>query len=458
MTGAEVVAPDPRSSPLGAFDPLAVSLVTVYPGSGSAWSTTVVMVNNGSVTSPRAGALAEPLLDEDDLDEAMLHDAAFEDAELLSSELSNQALDDFIAELRLIGTDLRRAAGPKDIAHLEQLDRKGRIATVLGYATAWIAPNPVSSAALAAGTTTQWMLMHHISHKGYDKVPGVPAKYTSKVFARGRRRWLDWMDWITPSAWHLEHDHAHHYHLGEDGDPDLLERNTQPLINAPIPRWSKRAILGGFAGIWKWAYYAPSTIGVERQKRQRLPVADAPTSLEMLNPATEQGRETWRRSLLPNLAIRFVLIPVCFLPLGPKAVRNVALNVLIADIIANLHGFLVITPSHTAADLYRFEEPADAPGEFALRQIIGSANYTTGGDVNDHLHMWLNYQIEHHLWPDLTMLQYQSAQPRLVELCEKYDVPYMQESVWARVRKTFRVLEGTDQMLSAKQARHVLSL
>ena len=375
-------------------------------------------------------------LDEAALDALIESDAAFTDAALEGSALSNAALDAFIAELRAIGTDLRRAAGPADIEHLQRMDRRGKLSSIAGYATAWIAPNPFSASLIAAGTTTQWMLMHHISHKGYDRVKGIPERYTSKVFARGKRRWLDWLDWITPSAWHLEHDHAHHYHLGEDGDPDLLERNTQPLINAPIPRWSKRAILGGFAGIWKWAYYAPSTIGVERQKKQRLPVAEAPTSLEMLNPGTEQGRETWRRSLLPNIAIRFVLIPACFLPIGPKPARSVLLNVLVADLISNLHGFLVITPSHTASDLYRFEEPADAPGEFALRQILGSANYRTGGDTNDHLHMWLNYQIEHHLWPDLTMLQYQSAQPRLEALCEKYGVPYVQESVWRRIGKT----------------------
>jgi hypothetical protein len=39
------------------------------------------------------------------------------------------------------------------------------------------------------GRSTRWLLMHHVGHRGYDKVPGVPAKYTSKVFARGWRAW-----------------------------------------------------------------------------------------------------------------------------------------------------------------------------------------------------------------------------------------------------------------------------
>jgi hypothetical protein len=31
----------------------------------------------------------------------------------------------------------------------------------------------------------------------------------------------------------------------------------------------------------------------------------------------------------------------------------------------------------------------------------------TGSDANDFLHGWLNYQIEHHMFPDLSMLSYQ---------------------------------------------------
>jgi Ca2+-binding RTX toxin-like protein len=31
--------------------------------------------------------------------------------------------------------------------------------------------------------------------------------------------------------------------------------------------------------------------------------------------------------------------------------------------------------------------------EFYLRAVIGSTNYRTGGDANDFMHGWLNYQI-----------------------------------------------------------------
>ena len=32
---------------------------------------------------------------------------------------------------------------------------------------------------------------------------------------------------MLPEAWNIEHNNLHHYRLGEDDDPDLVERNLQ---------------------------------------------------------------------------------------------------------------------------------------------------------------------------------------------------------------------------------------
>src|SRR5262249_10089236 len=98
--------------------------------------------------------------------------------------------------------------------HLRRIERVGRVATAVGLATAWLAPNPFSAGALALGRSTAWLLMHHVGHRGYDKVPGVARRHTSRVFARGRRRFVDWLDWMTPEAWVYEHNVLHHQHTG----------------------------------------------------------------------------------------------------------------------------------------------------------------------------------------------------------------------------------------------------
>ena len=85
-------------------------------------------------------------------------------------------------------------------------------------------------------------------------------------------------------------------------------------------------------------------------------------------------------------------------------------------------------------------------GDFYRRQISGSVNYRTGSDLNDFMHGYLNYQIEHHLWPDMTMLQYKKAQPLVKAVALKYDIPYVQQSVWMRLRKTVSIMVGSSSM------------
>lgn len=96
---------------------------------------------------------------------------------------------------------------------------------------------------------------------------------------------------------------------------------------------------------------------------------------------------------------------------------------------------------------YRFEsECAPNSAEFYLRQVLSSANYRTGGDANDFAHGFLNYQTEHHCWPTLSMRSYQRGAPLLREICARHGVPYTQESVWERTRKTVSVMVGASSM------------
>jgi hypothetical protein len=56
------------------------------------------------------------------------------------------------------------------------------------------------------------------------------------------------------------------------------------------------------------------------------------------------------------------------------------------------------------------------------------------------------FQIEHHVWPDLSMLQYQKGAPKLKAICEKHGVPYAQENVFERLRKTVDIMVGKTTM------------
>jgi len=355
-------------------------------------------------------------------------------------DLDSIDCDAFFRELRAIRRDVEAALGEDDVRHLQRLERVGRAATCLGLATAWV-PNPVSMAALALGRSTRWLLMHHVGHRGYDRVPGIPPRYTSRVFAAGWRRLLDWPDWMLPEAWKYEHNVLHHTHTGELSDPDLIERNAESLRDADLPVFVKLAGIGFLAVTWRSFYYAPNTVKAWLERGQEAGEG---------KPAG-YTRTLWLRGYVPYALLQFGALPALFLPLGPLAAGSALLNSLGAEALTNLHTFLVVGPNHTGDDLYRFDSRPRSKAESAVRQVLGSANYATGGDLVDYAHLWLNYQIEHHLFPDLPMLRYREIKPRVEALCAKYGIPYVQESVFTRVKKMLAVAVGRASMKRADE-------
>ncbi|MDI1479503.1 fatty acid desaturase [Polyangium sp. y55x31] len=354
----------------------------------------------------------------------------------LPFDLSKIDLEAFHADIKALRREIDDALGEDDLRHLYKLERWGRACTALGLLGAGIAPNPASALLLGIGRSTRWILMHHIGHRGYDKVPGVPARYTSKVFARGKRRFLDWCDWILPEAWIYEHNVLHHSYTGELDDRDLIERNTEELREHSMP--VRYALMGLLALTWRASYYAPSTLEVYRARHAERD-GEAPSK-------EGENRELWLQCYLPYAAVHFGLLPLCYLPLGPWGVFSAFCNSLMAEAVTNLHTFCVIGPNHTGDDLYRFDDRPASRAEFFVRQVIGSTNYKTGGDLLDYAHLWLNYQIEHHLFPDIPMLKYQQVQPKVKALCEKYGIPYVQESVFSRVKKMVDIAVGKTSM------------
>lgn len=357
-------------------------------------------------------------------------------------------LEGFIAAL----DDLRRESvegfSEADFVHLRKTERWGRLCTLVGYATAWIFPNPLSAALLGLGMTVRFVVMHFVGHGAYDRVPGVPERYRSTRFARGWRRFVDWLDWIDPESWKVEHNHIHHHTVGQDDDPDLMEEHMQFLRRSRLPMPLRYAAILFMASTWRLIYNAPMSQRILRHRREgRMPERRYwPRPSHFLDLRQGEVRELWWRCLLPNGLVRYILLPALFLPLGTWAVLSVLVNTVLGEIFSSLHIFVVLAPNHCAEDLYRFDGPPKDRREARLRQVVGTANYRCGGELNDFLHLWLNYHIEHHLWPNLPMTAYRRIQPRVRQVCETFGVPYVQQGLWQRFRKTMAISVGRSSM------------
>lgn len=348
-----------------------------------------------------------------------------------------------------------------DLRFLKRIEIVGKLSTFLGLATAWIVVNPISIFLLSNGIITRWLMMHHIGHGGYDKVPGVPARYTSKKFALGWRRYLDWFDWIIPEAWNCEHNILHHYHTGELADPDLVEEHADFLRKKDWPKPIQYLALMLFGVSWKFVYYAPNTIsgltsyrsGTAKQQHQYL--INLSNWWDLRNPLV---RTLWRSCYLPYFSVHFLLVPSLFLPLGTSAALTYLVSRVLAEMLTNFHTYMIIAPNHCGEDLCRFDTHFKGKQEFYVNQVIGTVNYRTGSLFSDYTQMWLNYQIEHHLIPDLPMTAYARIQPEVEALCKKHGVPYVQESVFKRFRKFIAICVGDAQMIRVTSRDSVAAL
>ena len=350
-----------------------------------------------------------------------------------------------------------------DFQHLLKMEHWGRFATFSGYGiilllsilgsfsevstVLYVLLFIVSAILISTGNVSRWAnVTHPILHGAYDKVPNIPARYTKKHFAKGPRRFIDWLDWIKPDAWAYEHNIMHHYHLGEEDDPDNVERNLQWLTQSNVPMWLRYIIVYVFTAMWKFVYYAPNTLRIlknkKRKEQDKLEIKDF-----NYNPKTKDGLELWMEYYLPYIIVKFMVFPLFFLPFGVSAFLTALGILVLAELMTNVHSFTVIVPNHSAEDIYMFTEPSKSQGEFYLRQIMGSVNYNTGSDFIDFLHGFLNYQIEHHLFPNMPLSYYQKMQPIVKEICKKHNLEYRQESVFKRAAMTIELMVGKTKLL-----------
>jgi linoleoyl-CoA desaturase len=139
--------------------------------------------------------------------------------------------------------------------------------------------------------------------------------------------------------------------------------------------------------------------------------------------------EEFRRKLLDvgrkharQMRKDFLLFPLLT---GPAAVSTLTANAT-ANVVRNIWSYAIIFCGHfpDGAEVFTEEElEGETRGEWYLRQLLGSANFT-GNRLMHVMSGSLGYQIEHHLFPDLPSNRYPEIAVKVRALCEKYDLPY----------------------------------
>ena len=326
-------------------------------------------------------------------------------------------------ELDGIRRDVEASLGARDAAYIRRtivfqrsLDVAARLVIACSRSrTGWL----VGTAALAFAKSVENMeIGHNVSHGQWDWMND-PEIHSNT--------W-EWDMVAVSSQWRYSHNYRHHVFnnvIGVDDDlgfgvmrvtrdePWKPEHLVQPLRNVLL------------AAIFEWG------IGLHGVHSERDRVGAG--SAEHAAARSELTRKIARQAVRD-----YVLWPAVTLR---RWRRTLAANG-VANLLRNLWAYVVIFCGHFPDRAEKFNADVlerETRGEWYLRQILGTANFTAG-PVLAFASGNLCYQIEHHLFPDLPSNRYAQIAKPVKELCAKYDLPYTTGPLVRQYLQTLRTI------------------
>lgn len=105
----------------------------------------------------------------------------------------------------------------------------------------------------------------------------------------------------------------------------------------------------------------------------------------------------------------------------------------------NLCYTVCVIGDHDTVETVSNEIDSKNPEDWGEVQVRGSGNFVNGvyGDIFSRIHGGINYQIEHHLFPNVCHEHYPAIAPIVLRTCAEFGIPYVHhDSLWA-VFKSF---------------------
>ena len=328
------------------------------------------------------------------------------------------------AELDALRREIEADRGERDVRYLRRtilaqraLEVAGRLALFGSHRRSlWL----LGTGSLALAKIIENMeLGHNVMHGQWDWMNDPEVHSTT---------W-EWDMVCASPHWKHSHNYIHHKYTNVIGmDHDVGYKTLR--VTRDEPWQAKRAIQPVtnllLAAGFEWG------IGLHD-----LEIADVIAGKKSKEVAIPQIKE-FLRKIGKQVGKDYVLFPALT---GPNFVHTLTANVT-ANVIRNVWAYVVIFCGHFPDGAEKFTADTlddETPGQWYLRQMLGSANFNAGPAMA-FMSGNLCYQIEHHLYPDLPSNRLADISVRVRELCDKYDLPYTTGSLWVQYLKTLRTI------------------
>lgn len=257
-------------------------------------------------------------------------------------------------------------------------------------------------------------IMHDAIHGSYSK-----NKKTNKILGYTFN-----LIGANDSVWRIQHNILHHTYPNIEGSDDDI---NQPFFLRFSPN-SKRLKLHRFQYFYVWIFYCLSTISwitaKDFVKITRF------KNMGFLNKKNEYKKEIGQIIGWKLLYYSYTLIlPLIMVPLSPWIVILAFLSMHVVT------GFLISTVFQVAHIIPATEFPVpdgknNIEGDWYAHQLATTSNFSPRSRIFSWLIGGLNYQVEHHLFPNICHIHYKNISKIVSDTAKEFGIPYHTKSTF----------------------------
>lgn len=252
-------------------------------------------------------------------------------------------------------------------------------------------------------------IMHDANHGAYSK-----KEWVNKMFGF-------FINFVGGSDvnWRIQHNVLHHTYTNVDGmDEDI---NAGAILR--FSPHQKRLKAHRFQQYYAWFFYALMTVSWFLVKDYNQIVR-----YKNMGLISTQGT-SFRRAITIIIASKIMYASIFFvLPFifAPVAWYIVLIGIILMQFTAGLTLAAIFQPAHVVptSDFPKPDESGNIQADWAVNQLYNTANFAPGARLFSWYVGGLNYQVEHHLFPNICHVHYRKISKIVKETAIEYNLPY----------------------------------
>ena len=263
-------------------------------------------------------------------------------------------------------------------------------------------------------------IMHDANHGAYSKSKKINSFVGYVLYLAGG----------SDAMWRIQHNVLHHTYTNVTG----MDEDIDPGKVMRFSPHEKRYNMHKYQHIYAWFLYGLMTI-------MWITVKDFKQLYRYKKMGLTQTQSSSFNKLLAITIISklayygvFLVLPLIF---SPVAWYITLLGFFLMHYVAGFILGCIFQPAHVvpSADYPMPDESGNIKADWAVSQLINTANFAPKSSFFSWYVGGLNFQIEHHLFPNICHVHYKKISKIVKSTAEEFNLPYNSEKTFAKALK-----------------------